>query len=172
MIRQMIDIETLSAQSSALILSIGGCRFNEDSLEISDKFLYNIDFKGALHQYPGKFHVDPETVEWWKKQDVQLWNSMMKNQLPIEDVTDRLYQWLIPTQEIWCWGMSFDIPILDHTFRVVGKPKSPWKYQNQRCARTVASIFGMTPDRDVGNRHDALDDSIAQAKLMMEILKT
>ena len=173
--RSMIDIETMANSPGALIISIGGCKFDTDTGTISDELLLNIDFKETLKKYPGKFVINQETINWWKTQDPAVLESCMQNQIPLDEALDILYKWLVPSQELWCWGMSFDVPILEHAIRVTGKyvqydNKLPWKYHLHRCARTTAKIFNMEIERDADAHHNALADCIDQSKLMMEIL--
>jgi hypothetical protein len=175
MIKQMTDLETMSVRSNALILSMGFCRFNINTQKIYDELLLNIDFKKSLIDYPGKFNVMKETVDFWSKQNREILASIYESQIPLEEAIDKIYTWFQNGKEIWCWGAAFDIPILEHAIRVTGKleqyGKMPWSYGNVRCARTVASVFNEKIERSSGH-HNALSDCIDQSKVIMKILKT
>ncbi|NDD98181.1 MAG: 3'-5' exoribonuclease, partial [Actinobacteria bacterium] len=63
MTQVMIDIETLSTQYNAAILSIGAVKWEES--EIVDTFYINVDPKSCKEL---GLHVEHKTVEWWMKQ--------------------------------------------------------------------------------------------------------
>ena len=56
----VVDLETLSTNSNACIVSIGACLV--ENLEITDTFYCNVD--GRTCKEAG-LHIDPDTIKWW-----------------------------------------------------------------------------------------------------------
>lgn len=173
MIRQMIDIETMAQHPHALIICIAMCRFDSDTGRIFDLQQINIDYKDCIKRYPD-FIIDKSTVEFWSKQPKEILEDMQHDQVSIEDALDLLYKWSVPNQELWVWGLSYDIPVIELAIRSTKRHelydnKMPWKYQNQRCARTVAKFFDIEIERSEGH-HNALNDVIDQSKMILKIL--
>ena len=66
----MIDIETLATSPEAVILSVGGVKFDPYTNEEPHSGLYlrlNVDEQSELDR-----HVDDNTLEWWSKQDAKI----------------------------------------------------------------------------------------------------
>ena len=165
--RQMIDIETLAVGPRAQIMSVGGVRFNCETKEFKDEFLLCVDIQDCMERY--KFDVHQDTIKWWMQQRPEVLKSQMQNKQPIEDVVDYLYSWFVPNQEVWCWGLSFDLPILENTFRTINKTEMPWKYYNQRCARTIAEVFNIKKENAEDTYHNAMEDCKAQCQVLFQI---
>jgi len=47
----------------------------------------------------------------------------------------------------------------------------PWYFWNDRCYRTMKSLYPQIPMERDGVHHNALDDAISQARHLMAILK-
>ena len=165
--RQMVDIETLAVGPTSQIMSVGGLRFNCETKEFKDEFLIAVDIKDCKARY--KFDIHQSTIDWWLKQNPEVLKAQMKGGQPIEDVVEHLYAWLVPDQELWAWGLNFDIPILENAFRVVGKDQMPWKYWNLRCARTVSEVFQIKKDDNRDSYHNAVEDCKAQAEVLFQV---
>lgn len=63
----MIDIETLATKPDAVVLTVGGVKFNPYSAEEPHTpFSVRLD----IDEQTAKGRViDPNTIEWWSKQD-------------------------------------------------------------------------------------------------------
>lgn len=162
----MLDIETLSTRSNAIITSIGAVKFSFGSKE-TETFSVNIDPK-TCKQYG--LHVDPDTIAWWKKQSPEAIRSFMSNQLPLDVALDAFSNWIGPKWKdmtFWANGSQFDHSILQWSYLVCGK-SIPWKHWNLRDARTVYAICDLdlkTVPR-VGTFHNALDDCLTQIEAL------
>ena len=79
---------------------------------------------------------------------------------------------------IWGFGANFDITILESAYYAIGYNKDnkdgeflPWKFWDIYCLRTLSNIVNKKLQK-TGINHNALHDAIAEAKLIIEILKS
>lgn len=166
----MIDLETASDHSNAVILSIGACMFSYDE-GIVDKFYRNVSPEG---QKELGLHVSQRTVDWWKSQPKEARDHLMHNQIPLKQALDEFAEWFGSKSKVtWSKGASFDQPIMDSAYRAIygESAKSPWKYYDGLCFRTIEKFFPMPPEEREGTAHNALDDSITQAKSLLKFYK-
>ena len=166
----MIDIETLSTSSNAVILSIAAVKFAFGSND-TETFSVNICPKSSKNF---GMIVSSDTIDWWKKQKPEALKTFMENQVDICDALDQLNAFIGPdTKDIVFWsnGTNFDFPILQWSYNATGK-NIPWKYWNIRDTRTVYAIFGidMLKYERVGTYHNAIDDCLTQIKALKEAL--
>lgn len=161
----MLDIETMSQQKNAAIVSIGAVKFNEH--EILDKFYVNVD---PLSCKEVGLHFQKETIEWWKKQDKAVRDALKVDPRPIGEALDRFSEWFGPKSiETWGNGATFDCVIVENAFKVLNK-QVPWKYYDERCFRTLCAIFKVHHSSTrVGNLHNALDDAISQVLTLQSL---
>lgn len=163
----MIDIETLSTQSNALILTIGAVKFNRDknipSLEDCDTFYrrINIDSCKILGM-----HTAHETLKWWYTQDEKTRYEAMENpdRQEIKDVLVQFSKWYKGSKYIWGHGDDFDCVILNNSY-LACKMKSPWRFWNTRDTRTLFDLANVhVNDIAVEEAHHALHDAYRQVK--------
>lgn len=165
-IQVMHDIETLSQKKNAVILSIGAVKFN--ATEIIDTFYVNIDPRSAKD---AGLHIDPSTVEWWKKQDPKVHAALKENRQEFHAAMQMYRNWYgeksVPT---WGNGSDFDNVILENAF-FAADMTPPWKYFHNRCYRTMTNMFNIKLPKHGGDLHNAMDDAIAQTKALQTILQ-
>lgn len=158
----MLDLETLGTDPRSVILSIGAVFFTET--EIGKKFYVELDADEQTEYFKRK--VSMNTVAWWIDQDddaKQLFSNPDKKMFGI--ALSELHDFIgeeAATVEVWSNGASFDIPMLNTAFHDVGLP-TPWRFYNERCYRTMKNLVPGVPKPDVGTKHNALDDALAQA---------
>jgi len=169
----MLDIETLGNDSNAAILSIGAAFFDPSNGHIGHTFYQTVKLSSC--QYYG-LNVDASTIEWWMQQSkaaraiftdterVSLKEALTNLSLFMANNTSEGKQPLV-----WGNGPSFDNVIITNAYRKT-RIKTPWKYYNDRCVRTMVAIgraIGIDPKKELpleGTAHNALDDAIHQAK--------
>lgn len=165
MTQVMIDLETLSTQYNATILSIGAVKFQDQS--ILDTFYVNID--PASCKQAG-LHVERKTIEWWSKQNAEARKAIMKDQRSLTDALKAFRIWYgnqsLPT---WGNGAAFDLVIMTSAFRSIDT-EPPWKPWEERCYRTINAIVKIPQDERQGTYHNALDDALHQTRHLMKIL--
>jgi exodeoxyribonuclease VIII len=73
--------------------------------------------------------------------------------------------------KLWGNGANFDNVILVNAYRRTGI-KAPWQFYNDRCYRTIKSMFKRIEMERSGTHHNALDDAKSQADHLVRILTT
>ena len=149
----VIDLETLSMQPDAAILSVAAVPFNIEA-EVTDSDSphpnaglpsYHEVVNVASCALSG-MHFDMDTVQWWSRQSDEAKASILERKplINISNAISGLHQFLCSLAEehnaelvIWCQGTDFDIPKLKYAFdKFLADEPKPWKYYNQRDART------------------------------------
>lgn len=163
----MIDLETLSDHSNAIILSIGAVMFNVEE-GIIDTFYRNVDPVG---QSQLGLHKSKRTIEWWSKQSPEALAALRDNKIPLKQMLEEFADWYGTKQcPVWSKSVDFDCAIMASAYRAVyGEDATPpWKYWNTRCMRTVESFYPMPKSDRVGVYHNALDDATTQATHLID----
>ena len=151
----MIDIETLSTRSNAAIVSIGACLFNpeleadEPCAGVLDSFIVGVN---PDYYYTGRFHVDPKTEAWWKKQSKEVRAGLkinMVSTLPLamdkfttwveeQEFVKTATPWKDGSSRVWANSPQFNLVILrsaaQHTYGSTNDV--PWHYRQETCCRT------------------------------------
>lgn len=165
----MLDLETLSTRSEAVILTFGAVKFDPYSQTIDrDQGLYfriDVDEQIALGR-----HVDDGTIEWWGQQEPAVRDEALsdENRISLDEFTNRLNKFLVGAKSIWAQGPVFDIVILENLYRQIGKP-APWYYWQIRDSRTLFGVHGDPRAKGREGLHNALSDCIYQAQGIQEI---
>ena len=142
----MIDLETLSTRTDAMMLSIGAVLFTADQDEhgYPRKKFYAIP---NLHsQQLVGLHIEPNTLRWWLSQsnEARAEFTMADESLePLQNILMKLSQfiWDHKPKRIWSHGATFDIPILAMAYTKCGMD-CPFKYWNGRDTRTLFDLVG------------------------------
>jgi len=162
----MVDLETYDNICTAAIASIGAVKFNIATGEIGDTMYCTVSPKSCKEYGLSFFH---DTIEWWKQQPIEAQRALRVNNIDLPDALEKLAQFYSGCGKISCWRM-FDVPVLDHAYRKIGKP-SPWMYWDGVECSGISNLLGVKIDRKAGVHHNALDDAINQAKHMIKILR-
>jgi DNA polymerase III epsilon subunit-like protein len=171
----VVDLETLSTQPNACIVSIGAVAFTiQDG--ITEEFFINVD-PGSCKDYG--LHVDPHTIEWWKEQTPQARKMWQENPVPLDEALDKFALFYGDTSiPIWGFGANFDVVILESAYTATGwnsqRPptnKYPWMFWDIYCLRTMANVLGRRLEK-TGVNHNALHDAVAETKLLLDILRS
>ena len=161
----VVDLETLSTHPNACIVSIGAVLIED--MEITDTFYINVD--GRTCKEVG-LHIDPDTIKWWGEQSKEAQEAWQKNPVPLQEAIDKFTLWYgkesIP---IWGYGANFDVVILESAYRALDM-NIPWKFWDISCLRTLMNVLDKRLPK--ANNHNALDDATAEAKVLIEILKS
>jgi len=162
----MIDIETLSTRSNAVIVSIGAIKFERKGhlpkLEDMDSFYTKVSRESC--EVLG-MDVDPSTIEWWSKQDDTIRFEAIENtegRLEIKDALTKLTTWIGTSQHIWGNGDDFDCVILADAYARCNM-KVPWKFWDTRDTRTIFDIAGIrNNDLPTNEKHHPVHDCYRQ----------
>ena len=169
----MIDIETMGSGSSAAIVSIGAVYFDEKGL--GEEFYINVDLATAMEKGG---EIDGDTVMWWLGQAQEARQSLKGNLHDIGVALFKLSLFLgaedgeINEQlKVWGNGAGFDNVILAGAYSRC-QIQLPWKFWNDRCYRTMKSLFRDVKLERKATYHNALDDAKTQALHLIEIAQT
>lgn len=172
----MVDIETLSTQPDATILSIGAVLFDPFQVNMPDElangytFYVNVDRNSQPRSRSSE-----DTVAWWAQQSPEAQAALLVNPLPIEVALVELHNFLCfrqgashpPAHELWANGPNFDCVVLEHAYRQYSRFKLPIDFRRQYCVRSLKEMAWRhgtgRPRIEVGIKHNALDDCIQQA---------
>ena len=173
----VIDLETFSTKQNAMITSIGMATVFQRGTDISVSDVVserNISLE-SYSKYEGKFHMSPQTVEWWLQQSKEAQDAMFAKPVPLEMALQSVLTYILSMSDsyeisVYGFGSTFDIQILEHAFSVTGMTV-PWGYRNVHCLRTLCNVFGIDYNEFIdGPKHRAGVDALAEAKALKEIL--
>ena len=170
----MIDIETLSNEPNAMILSIGAAFFCPQ-LGVTATFHEYIDVEDSIRF---NRHIAPSTVLWWMGQSDAARQTMIDNQKQsksLRSVLQRFWEFINEYSfweelQVWGNGSDFDNVILASSYKALGL-SVPWKFYNNRCYRTLKNRHTDIKMNRKGIHHDALADAISQAEHAIEIFR-
>ena len=159
----MIDLETLSTNPNAVILTVGGVKFDPlTQMKPYEEIYFRVDVNSQTEL--GR-DVMQDTVDWWSKQPKEISDEAFSddNRIGLQDMIKKINKFSVGVDVFWCQGPLFDYAILQDIYKQLGHPV-PWQYWQIRDSRT---LFSLVP-RDVNEKrqglHNALEDSIFQAK--------
>lgn len=173
-----LDLETVSLENNAGILSIGATIFHTEGMGAND-FYEKIDFN-SLDQT--KFDVSQSTLDWWKTQNETVRNEAFSGTLPIYQVLQSFVEWVgvvtfsgVLTPQIFSNGSVFDIVVLRNALDACDI-KVPWSYKNEFCYRTICNMHEEScalANNSITNevKHNALADAKYQALVLEFIFK-
>jgi hypothetical protein len=168
----MIDLETLSTRTNAAIVSIGAVKFD------AERGVYDKYYQVVAHKDRPAFDMCPDTLVWWSKQSEEA-RAIFTDPTgtPIEQALLDFSLWTLNGSDkkairMWGNGAAFDNVILSTAYDICDFDK-PWMLYNDRCYRTMKSLY---PDIELirtGTHHNAVDDAESQAThlLAMQVLK-
>jgi hypothetical protein len=161
----MLDLETLGKRPGSVIVAIGAVKFGNG--QIKDHFYARIDPETCIE---AGLRMDASTVMWWLKQEEEPRLEITREGMPLHDVLVAFSKWIDdPEVEMWGNGAAFDNALLAEAYDVT-RLKKPWKFQNDRCYRTLKNIGPEVEVVSVGVHHNALDDASYQALHLMEMM--
>lgn len=177
----MIDLETLSTQPNAAIVSIGACLFDLDTGQIGAEFYHAIQLK----DHPNLGHISPDTVAWWMRQPYdarQVFQDKSARDLGSVLMDFTVFRQKNQVKTYWSNGASFDLVILRSAHQANGFGGAIWNYWQERDTRTVCDLAKRLTGEDVtkttafdGEKHNALADAKHQARYISkayQLLKT
>jgi hypothetical protein len=169
----MIDLETLDVLPSATILTIGAVKFDPFGMDVEEPSCEKLYIKVDLDSCDRiGCTVSQSTVEWWANQSKAAQEAAFdpNGRVSIEDAVQQLYKFCWGAKRVWSHGAGFDIIILEHIFRKVGKA-IPWQFWEVRDTRTLFDL-GINPKRASITAHNALADAVDQAQGVQKIFRT
>ncbi len=169
MIHAMIDLETLSTNPNAVILTVGAVKFDPyTTMKPYDDLYFRVDVDSQTKL--GR-DVMQDTLDWWGKQPKEISEEALSDQdrIPLADMVKAINKWSVGVDVFWCQGPLFDYAILQDIYTQLGHPQ-PWQYWQIRDSRTLFSLVPRDNEKREGH-HNALQDCIFQAKKVQRIYK-
>lgn len=156
----MVDMETMAVSPNAVVLSLGAVHFDPKDQGYTDSIYFRIDLDDQ--DKLGR-EIDPNTIDWWAKQDPKIMEEAFSpdNRISLVEAMDRFHKFAWGCTAFWSHGATFDLVILENIYRQLNKPL-PWNYWQLRDTRTLFDL-GWDPEMPKGNKHDALQDAIRQS---------
>lgn len=161
----MIDLETYSTNSNAVIRSIGVLLFNMSG-EREVLMETGIDVESCLLV---GLTIDQDTINFWRKQPEEYRENLQE--LSTMNLKDALNDLQKVAQEtltelfVWGHGSDFDIVILGNAYKAIGQMPW-WKYSNVRDTRTLFDLANYKYVSKGG--HNALGDANRQVDAVCE----
>lgn len=171
----MVDIESVDKLPTSGILSIGCVLFNDKGL-CNEKFYLAVKIESNI-TYGLTF--SESTMAFWRKQKPEAQavffdKSAVDLKIALQAYKNYLYRHGSSRSnlKVWSCGASFDIPILNNAFSIVGI-EPPQMFWNESCYRTIKNIWKNVEIKREGASasHHALQDAIEQAEHLIEINK-
>lgn len=166
----MLDLETAGQGPDAAIVAIGAVQFDRDAGIIGERFYAPVDLASAV---AAGGIIDPSTVTWWLRQSDAARGELTRPALQIGSALDTFDVWLqrmgVRDLHVWGNGAAFDNVILAGAYKRFGRPV-PWQFWNDRCYRTMKSLYPAVTLERTGTHHNALDDAEHQARHLLAIL--
>jgi hypothetical protein len=166
----MLDIETMGFTHECVVLTLGAVKFNPYDLQEPHSPLYfKIDVNEQIEQ--GRT-VDDSTMTWWSKQPQSAQDEAFEEEgrISMDEATVQLNKYLSGVDKIWAQGPLFDICIMEHFYKMIGKPV-PWQYWQIRDSRTIADMGDYSAKTGNKDAHNALADAYSQALGVQQIYK-
>jgi len=156
----MVDLETMAVTPKATVLTLGAIKFNPYANGYGDTLYFRVDIDDQ--DKLGR-EVDPNTLDWWAKQDPAIMEEAFSpnDRVPLVEAIDRFHKFAWGCDAFWSHGSIFDIAIIEDIYRQLERTP-PWQFWQIRDTRTIFDL-GYDPDMPKGGKHDALQDAIRQA---------
>ena len=156
----MIDLETLDVLPTAVVLTIGGVKFDPNSIkETTQHFYYRFNVDEQLSK--GRT-TSKSTLDWWATQEQSVVDEALgdHDRTPVLSVLKKLNKCCVGVDTIWCQGPAFDIVILEDMFRQYDHAYPFWKIKTvEHCSHYVRR----SRKEIKFEAHNALEDCKVQA---------
>ena len=170
MIHAMIDLETLSTNPNAVILTVGGVKFDpHTNMKPYHDMYFRVDVDSQTMQ--GR-HVMDDTLDWWAKQSEDIREEALgdKDRIGLDNMILTINKFSVGVDVFWCQGPLFDYAILQNLYTQLGHPV-PWQYWQIRDSRTLFNLVPRDKNEKRVGLHNALSDCIFQAKKVQKIYR-
>jgi len=173
----MIDIETLSTQTNAVVLSIGAVVFQFGEVSKPEELDYIYHALSISDGTQSKRHLCTNTISWWLEQDRSVLKEALKGEFTAPDALEELSSFCKQHEikNIWGYGNMFDNAIMRDLYKDAGL-EYPVSYRDDMDMRTLVYmaqyLMGMKyniPHYKHGTLHNALDDAVSQAITAQQI---
>ncbi|MDD5708324.1 MAG: 3'-5' exoribonuclease [Kiritimatiellae bacterium] len=180
----MVDLETLGRKPGCVIHEIGVVAFQVRNGRVGSfdanepksalEWLHLVDIESC--QSDG-LTIDAATLKWALLAKRDLLGAPDERRLDLREALELLDVDVQAVRRasgnklsIWGNGASFDMPILEAAYKVVGRTP-PWFYWEERCFRTFAALYAdLVPWDAKAAEHGALADARRQVAHIAQVL--
>lgn len=184
----MIDIETLSAQTNAVVIEIAAVEFDKTTGAIGEIFHQRIKNE-EWFVLPNR-DVSPSTLKWWLLQSDEARKNITESKEEDNDIFTAIglltafinrcdnpnYKSGVDDRTVTVWGngSTFDITILQNLYEQIKIYDIPWKFWAVNDVRTIVSLNPKVKKNCEFNgvKHYAVDDCKHQIKYLVNTLNT
>lgn len=164
----VVDLETLGKRAGCRVLSVALCRASDEA-----HVQVNLDIEA---QRVHGLVDDPETVDWWRGQPREVWDSVTCNPIETRAGLHYLSNWIKSAggadYSVWGYGAGFDLPVLKHLYATFGVAL-PWEHWQEMCARTVRALSGVDPEAfRVLPKHNPTNDVLTEVRWLKSGMAT
>src|SRR5271165_1634722 len=154
----MVDLEAMSTESNASIISIGAVRFylnvKQESFTEDQLFYTAVSLQSS--QEAG-LHIKADTVMWWLGQEPEARNAF-KNPVSLASALNAFSRFVPENAYIFGNGAAYDNVVLHNAYKAIGLGY-PVSYKYDVCYRTLRKLTDAPPPPFEGTKHNALDDA-------------
>lgn len=168
----MIDIETLSTTTRAIVPEIGAVLFDEDIIYGAKSWFVDVQAQRHLGRIS-----DEGTMAWWNRQPEGALDRILHPVGPVfqpVDALNDLTEFISKCDYLWANGAAFDFGILSDLFFTVIPGQCPLdkRVRDLRTLSHIVNKLGRTVKRiQPVQPHHALDDALAQTQWVQALLK-
>lgn len=176
----MLDLETMSVDSNAAIVSIGAVQFDLFTGELGSTFYQNVNLESCAR---AGLDINAGTVMWWMLQNDEARNALHDKALELYQACIMFTDFIIDVGDgrvkevsLWGNGKEFDNKIIRNAYSAIDL-NFPLPFYKDNDVRTVIDIAKRIdcdwhkPERK-GTHHNALDDAIYQVEYLCKAWDT
>ena len=168
----MVDIETLSDKSYAVITSIAAVEFDLSG-NTGREFSCNISVNSSLK---AGLNIDGETLKWWMtRPDEDSRKKMFENPLALANALNQFRGFInkmdVETLQLWGNPALFDLGLIRNAYNIL-EQDFPWSFRNERDVRTLVSFYPNIKKETefIGLKHDPVADCKHQIRYLCNII--
>ena len=167
----VLDLEAMGKTPDIAIVGIGAVEFDLSAGLIGDTFYRAVNLADAVRK---GCTMDAGTVAWWLSQTKDAQNAVTFSTYPLVAALNEFSAFVDrcgPRNQVRVWGKGpiFDNAMLEHAYWLC-EMEAPWKHCNSRCVRTIMALYShVEPDEFVGQKHNAIDDAMHEARHLVKI---
>lgn len=169
----MIDIETMSNTSNAVMIQLAGVYFDpvtgETEGEFWEDFCKSISIDSCI---AAGFETNESTVKWWSQQNQDTLKSIIESGEDAQEVMMQFSDFIEPNRKdlkVWSHA-TFDFVIVQNYLLRFGL--EPMPYRGARDIRTLVDLSGIDLQKYDRSKytHNALDDCKFQIKYCVDAM--
>lgn len=175
----VIDLETLSTETNAVVFAVGLAAFDIQSFDPYTPVMTDVLYLSPKAQ-KGRA-IDPDTVAWWFKQSEEAkaeFHIACDEGLGMRQVADAINRFYLDSgsHQVFGNGPTFDLAITEDLMKDAFTQPA-FSFREMRCVRTLCEACGVDWKKYIkngetgkgeGHAHTALGDAVAEGRGLVE----